>query len=205
MTEKKLTNKKLKGLETRKRIYDTAIKLFMEKGYKNVSVNEIIEQSNSSKGGFYRHFDSKISILNDIYVRLDEKYIDFHEENIKNSSKDSLTKIRYYSLEVLKINIELVPVDFLSEVMSYSLVNNSGIINILDRERPYYKILENIISVGKMNGEINNLYETDTIIKWISTIHRGALYNYCIKEESFDWYEFLDEFIGMLLMKISAK
>jgi AcrR family transcriptional regulator len=205
MTEKKLTNKKIKGLETRKRIYDTAIELFLEKGYKNVSVNEIIEESNSSKGGFYRHFDSKISILNDIYIRLDEKYRGFYEADIKKSSDDSLTKIKYYSLEVLKINIELVPVDFLSEVMSYSLVNNSGIINILDRERPYYKILENIISVGKMNGEINNLYETDTIIKWISTIHRGALYNYCIKEASFDWYEFTDEFIGMLLMKIAEK
>ena len=49
--------------ETRKRIYQTALKLFEKKGFNNVSVDEIVRKSKSSKGAFYGHFSSKYEIF----------------------------------------------------------------------------------------------------------------------------------------------
>jgi AcrR family transcriptional regulator len=43
---------------TKEKIRDTALSLFMTRGY-SVGINEIIEKSGTSKGSFYHHFKSK--------------------------------------------------------------------------------------------------------------------------------------------------
>lgn len=59
----KLENKQMRGKKTQKRILETALTLFTEKGYDNDTVDEICEKSNSSKGSFYQHFSSKSFIF----------------------------------------------------------------------------------------------------------------------------------------------
>ena len=44
---------------TKQRILDTAAKLFAERGYELVGVNELIEKSGVAKATFYQHFRSK--------------------------------------------------------------------------------------------------------------------------------------------------
>jgi AcrR family transcriptional regulator len=60
-------------LSTRERILNVSIKLFEEKGYHGVSVDEIIEESGSSKGGFYHNFKSKEELLFTIH----DQYIQY--------------------------------------------------------------------------------------------------------------------------------
>lgn len=45
--------------DTTHRILDTAARLFVERGYELVGVNEIIEKSDVAKATFYSHFKSK--------------------------------------------------------------------------------------------------------------------------------------------------
>ncbi|MFT8316781.1 MAG: TetR/AcrR family transcriptional regulator [Sporolactobacillus sp.] len=45
--------------ETRDHILDVAMDLFLKDGYKGVSLNEIVHQSQISKGGIYNYFNSK--------------------------------------------------------------------------------------------------------------------------------------------------
>ena len=52
-----------KGERTRKEILDVAKKLFSERGYKDVSMQDICNVTGLSKGGLYRHFGSKAEIL----------------------------------------------------------------------------------------------------------------------------------------------
>ncbi|WP_042121431.1 FAD-dependent oxidoreductase [Paenibacillus senegalensis] len=47
-------------------VLDTALQLFVEKGYDQVSVDDIIAQTGTSKGTFYHYFDSKEDILQEI-------------------------------------------------------------------------------------------------------------------------------------------
>lgn len=47
----------------RKRILQTALDLFLRKGYAVVSVREIIETLEISKGGFYHHYPSKEALF----------------------------------------------------------------------------------------------------------------------------------------------
>ena len=54
-TKKTITNKEL--------IIKNAYGLFLKKGYQSVSIKDIMEASNLSKGGIYHHFESKEGIL----------------------------------------------------------------------------------------------------------------------------------------------
>lgn len=48
---------------SRKRILEAALSLFLERGYGAVSVRELIETLNMSKGGFYHHYPSKEALF----------------------------------------------------------------------------------------------------------------------------------------------
>lgn len=49
----------MKKQNARERILDTASKLFAERGYASVGINEIIKESETAKATFYSHFPSK--------------------------------------------------------------------------------------------------------------------------------------------------
>ena len=52
-----------KGYARRGELLLTAERLFYTKGYEKTSVQDILTEMNFSKGGFYHHFDSKLSVL----------------------------------------------------------------------------------------------------------------------------------------------
>ncbi|WP_018921556.1 TetR/AcrR family transcriptional regulator [Salsuginibacillus kocurii] len=52
---------------TKTKITDAALTLFEEKGYHAVTVDQIVQESSTSKGGFYHHFKSKDELLYTIH------------------------------------------------------------------------------------------------------------------------------------------
>jgi AcrR family transcriptional regulator len=58
-------------MDTKSRIMEESFKLFLKKGFVDVSLNEIRKASNITTGGFYYHFESKDTLL----VAVIEKYI----------------------------------------------------------------------------------------------------------------------------------
>ncbi len=52
-----------KGDARRMQLLETAERLFYVNGYENTSVQDILDEMHFSKGGFYHHFDSKLSLL----------------------------------------------------------------------------------------------------------------------------------------------
>lgn len=61
--------------ETEKKIVDKAFELFVQNGYENTSIQDIINATGLSKGAIYHHFDSKESILLTVYDRLNERKV----------------------------------------------------------------------------------------------------------------------------------
>jgi len=94
------SKRKLQGLETKRRLMYCAIKLFRENGYHNVTVDEITEKADSSKGGFYTHFSSKEELLYNMVSLLDEVYLEFLEVDFKNLN--SIERISLFMQFVFK-------------------------------------------------------------------------------------------------------
>ena len=66
MKENTLSRKE-QGKLTKEKIFKTAVNLITEKGYDNVSVNEICNQAGVAKGTFYVHYKSKEDIVRESY------------------------------------------------------------------------------------------------------------------------------------------
>ena len=60
---------------TKARIVSAAWKLFYEQGYEETTVEEIIFESETSKGSFYHYFDGKDALLSSLSVLFDERYV----------------------------------------------------------------------------------------------------------------------------------
>lgn len=88
----------------KKRIYFSAMRLFAEHGYDNVSVDDIVREANSSKGTFYNYFRSKDELFVFYNQALDERFIDFHQKLLHNkhyTGKDGLEKVYIMSMYIL--------------------------------------------------------------------------------------------------------
>ena len=84
----------LKSEKIRNLILDSAIELFMEKGYHNTSTNEIrIKANNLSRGGLYHYFPKKEDILTAIPAYLNQND-DTINQLLSDSSMTIIEKIR---------------------------------------------------------------------------------------------------------------
>jgi AcrR family transcriptional regulator len=60
------------AIETRAMILKTALSLFMEKGYKDTSYQDLVKETGLSKGAIYHHFKSKEDILTSVFEYMSE-------------------------------------------------------------------------------------------------------------------------------------
>ena len=67
------------GRNTKARIVSAAWKLFYEQGYEDTTVEDIVFESETSKGSFYHYFDSKDALLGTLAYVFDEKYEELKE------------------------------------------------------------------------------------------------------------------------------
>jgi AcrR family transcriptional regulator len=55
--------------ETKEHILQTSLHLFMQKGYKEVTMKDIVDNTGLSKGAFYHYFDSKEKVFEEVIKR----------------------------------------------------------------------------------------------------------------------------------------
>lgn len=85
--------------QTRERILDAAVTLFIEKGYEETSIQDILDVLKLSKGGVYHHFKSKEEILDAVMQRRAQYAADMLHQIIQNTiadnAKERLKKVLY--------------------------------------------------------------------------------------------------------------
>ena len=89
-------NKKLTPQERKGQIIQTSLQLFAVKGYENTTINNIIEDSGISKGGFYHHYASKEELLKDIVRMLIGDMVVIFEEIDGRNDLTALEKTNEY-------------------------------------------------------------------------------------------------------------
>jgi AcrR family transcriptional regulator len=75
--------------ETRQRILDVAVDLFIEQGYAGTSVRDISERLGMTKGSLYYHFASKEDVLNALVAPLLDDLDRFAEDAIAAGKVDA--------------------------------------------------------------------------------------------------------------------
>lgn len=73
----------IKGEKTKQNICKEAYKLFVERGYKDVTMKDICEVTGLSRGGLYRHYESTRQIFQEIIDEFTQKQKNEFEDKIK--------------------------------------------------------------------------------------------------------------------------
>ncbi len=82
-----------KGDARRQDILHTAEKLFYMKGYENTSIQDVLMEAGISKGGFYHHFESKLSLLEEIALARTEEGYERAEQALAGCAGDATEKL----------------------------------------------------------------------------------------------------------------
>ena len=72
--------------DARGHIIAVAIKLFLQKNYKEVTMKEIVKKTGLSKGAFYHYFDSKESLFREILDYFSSTFMDIDYERYPQDS-----------------------------------------------------------------------------------------------------------------------
>ena len=165
------------GRNTRGRIISAAWKLFYEQGYDDTTVEDIIFESNTSKGSFYHYFESKDALLGSLAYLFDEKYEEL-EDSI-NFSSGSIETLLFLNTELFKMVENTIDLELIKRLYSTQLTTKTEK-QLLDHNRVYYKLLRKIITSGQAAGEITTEQSVSEIVRYYAFLERALIYDWCL-------------------------
>ena len=168
---------KKSGRNTKGRIISAAWKLFYEQGYDDTTVEDIVFESETSKGSFYHYFEGKDALLGTLAYVFDEKYEQLLSE--MDPEMDSFEKLMFLNRELFGMIENQISLDLLARLFS-SQLHTRGERHLLDHNRTYYKTLRQIISEGQKKGELRSDMSVNEISKLYALCERGIMYDWCI-------------------------
>jgi AcrR family transcriptional regulator len=142
----------------RAEILDAAFKMFVERGFDNTSLNDIIAGAGLSKGMFYHHFASKEALLEALFERITDQTYEILEPVI--GAKDVDPKTRLQQVLDRGAEIRLQTVEFTREVFASLLRPESKLLyqriaeSWTERMRPVLtRIIEEGVEAGVFKTE----------------------------------------------------
>ena len=135
--------------KTKRKIFETSMKLFAEKGYDATSVEEITATVGVAKGTLYYHFSSKEEIFNFLVeegMKLLHNSVEIKTENLT----DSIEKIRAVMLIQLKVMKKYD--EFITILLSQIWGNEPRHHQFRSYIYNYINVLEGFIIEGIANG-----------------------------------------------------
>ena len=162
---------------TRGRIVSAAWQLFYEQGYEHTTVEEIIDQSQTSKGSFYHYFDGKDALLSTLSDLFDEKYEALQET--MDPGMTAMEQLLFLNSELFGMIENSVSIDLLARLLSTQLVT-SGAKHLLDHQRTYDRLLRRIISGGQAAGELSTRRSVNDMVKLYALCERALMYDWCL-------------------------
>lgn len=172
------TRRKEKALGTKQLLYTKALSLFSKKGYSDVTVDEICEKCNVSKGAFYNHFSSKHDIIIEQSKKSDSAQLDFFNSLHKDMpcSEKLRVFVKYIGEHIAQEKgYEVERIIYAAEL---SERNRPGYIT--DPNRPLYTCIKTIVKEGQDRGEFRKDLDLDEVLNVVICNVRGILYEWLI-------------------------
>ena len=186
---------------TKGRIIAAAWKLFFEQGYEETTVEDLVFESETSKGSFYHYFKGKDELMGTLATVFDEKYEELM--GVMDPTLDAMEKLIYLNHELFAMIDGGVSIDLLSRLLSTQLLAR-GEKHLLDRNRTYFKLLRQIIAGGQRAGELRSDRTVNEIVKAYALWERALLYDWCLCGGEYSLVAYTDSVTPMFLESYRA-
>jgi TetR/AcrR family transcriptional regulator len=175
MQQKNLTRKQREFIRHREEIMQTALSLFSEKGFSNVSMQEIAVKSEFAVGTLYKFFSTKESLYSEV---LKQKVSELHNilikalntpgnelekmksflENKMQWFKDNMDYVRLYVTETFGVGfIDKAELDHIKEEVHKELITEIGNLFKSGIKRGIFKELDPYFLAVSLNGLSNGI------------------------------------------------
>lgn len=181
---------------TKGKIVSAAWKLFYEQGYDETTVEEIVEESGTSRGSFYHYFEGKDALLSSLSVLFDDKYEEL--STTMDPDLSPIDKLKYINQELFLMIENTVSVELLGRLFATQLTT-SGERHLLNTNRTYYKLLRQITTEGHRQGLFKAELSINDITRAYAMFERGLMYDWCISSGNYSLCQHAQTIMPMFL------
>jgi len=191
-----------KDNEKRKRILDSAIKVFAKTGYSDARIQDVAEEAGVSHGTVYIYFKNKDALFMSIFQEILGELIQYISSEIQKekNAEDKIRRIISMQLDIIEENPDLTKLILIEFPRSGNFLNDSNT-NVLSR---YIDLISDVLKQGIdegifsiemrtevtatmiYDGKINRRYTS----KWVKVFCQSVIYDkwfFCNKKEIKKW------------------
>ncbi len=185
----RITKRQLQAMKTKDKIYSAAVKEINEKGFSNVSIEDITTAANVAKGTFYTHFESKEALVFYTFMQSDKFYKRAYE---KVKDLDFLSMVTGF-VRISYIENEKRGKGILKAMIS-SYFTASGY-NFYSRDRFLIQCLEMIVEQGKRQGALDGVVSTHRYVDILLSTMVGVEVMWCFDNQGLGLTDIMEDAI----------
>lgn len=182
--EEKTMEKETKGVRTKRQLYQCAMKLFRERGFDQVSVDEIVREAGMAKGTFYIYFNTKSDIILEMLRQYDTYY-----DQIMSGLPDDLS-IDEQMEEIVKgacrFTEEVIGLDLIRVLYVKQLTEGQEHPGLLNEDRALFRILSELLTAGQCAGIYDPALDVPDTTRLILHGIRASFFEWCSSRGQFD-------------------
>ena len=190
MSDKPVSSRKQQALETKTRIYQTALSLMEKKNYQSITIEEISKSAGVSVGAFYHYFKSKNDIFFEIYQEADRYFEEYVAMELKAAPGQTriLEYFAHYAEYCQRVGLDTVK----------SLYNPDNKL-FIRYDRFMLQLLKQVVNEAQTEQLLTVDLSAQQITEYLLIAARGVVCDWCLHDGLYDLIDMMQQYITRLL------
>ena len=172
-----MKERETKGDRTRRYLYNCSVQLFREKGYDQVSVDEIVKKAGVAKGTFYIYFKKK----SDIILEMLRQYDDYYDRIMSSLDDDLPVEKRLEEIVrgACRFTGDVIGLDLIRVLYTKQISSGDSQSRLLNEDRALFRILSGLVREGQQQGIYRAEYDAEQVTMLILRGIRSVFFEWC--------------------------
>lgn len=201
-------NTKFEAFKTRMHLLDVAINEFSSRGYTSTTLMDIAASAGVTRGAIYWHFESKIELFNEIWLREQPIYQQVSRDVLVTDVDNPLFTLKELFVNALKFvasdtkQRNLMNIIFHKCEFSHLMLSSQDI-----RHRIYInpKRLEGMLDECKSRHQLPASLNVEQAVNMIRAYFTGIIGNWLVYPDVFNLYKDAERIVSQLIFMLSYK
>jgi AcrR family transcriptional regulator len=173
------------AIRTKNAIMASALRLFEERGFDSVTIEDITSDAKVAKGSFYTYFSTKSDIIVDEFWKIDDYYHAYADKNLKRYAT-AREKLLAFTRAQMRYVRDVVGNANLKILYANQTIQQGHDKIITKKERQWVRIITEIITEGQASGEFRTDLDAARLADLFNRTARGVFLDWCILDAEFD-------------------
>ena len=162
--------------ETHEKILAAALDLFVSRGFEGTTVDAIAEAAGVTKGAIYFHFETKDDVLLALLDQVERNFVDPMDRRVRRAGPSGREKFVAFAHQQSELGIGRTKLAILAIKTSSDFAEADARFATRIRQiyRRFYDIVEDIIALGKAQGEFRADVSTRQLASFVIATHDGT-------------------------------